>query len=83
MSELSSTIAAPPDGVWTEEVGTITGELELRTTCTDDGTLAARVRYAGALDWYSVRGGHTRLHDPRDHQAVHELLANVLHYPRS
>ncbi|NUL05479.1 hypothetical protein HRW07_20020 [Streptomyces lunaelactis] len=68
-------------GVWTEEVGTITGELELRTLCTDDGSLIVRVRYAGALDWYSVRGGQAQLYDPRDHQTVHELLVNVLHYP--
>ncbi|WP_197973388.1 MULTISPECIES: hypothetical protein [Streptomyces] len=54
-----------------------------RTLCTDDGSLTVQVRYAGALEWYTVRGGHTRLHDPRDHSPVHELLVNVLHYPGS
>ncbi|WP_131766123.1 hypothetical protein [Candidatus Protofrankia californiensis] len=80
MNELQSPFTAPPDGVWTDEVGTITGALELRTICTD-GEVVARVRYAGALDWYTLTGGRTRLHDPRDHQAVHELLVNVLHRP--
>ncbi|MBT2511352.1 hypothetical protein J7I98_37165 [Streptomyces sp. ISL-98] len=67
--------------MWTGEVGTITGELELRTIYADDGLLIVRVRYAGALEWYTVRGGHAQLHDPRDHHPVHELLVNVLHYP--
>jgi hypothetical protein len=83
MSELESVVTAPPDGVWTDEVGTITGELELRTVCTDEGSLTARVRYVGALDWYTVRGGQAQLHDPRDHHAVHTLLVNVLHHPHA
>ena len=81
MTELNSPLSAPPNGVWTEEVGTITGELELRTRLNDDGQLTVQVRYAGALDWYTLRGGHTRLHDPRDHEPVHTLLVNVLNYP--
>lgn len=83
MTELESTFTAPPDGVWTDEVGTITGELELHTVCTDKGLLIARVRYADALEWYTVRGGQAQLLDMRDHHAVHQLLVNVLHYPGS
>ncbi len=47
MSELSSLLTAAPGGVMTDEVGVITGELELRTTRDRDGTLAVEVRYAG------------------------------------
>jgi len=40
----------------TEEVGAITGELELQTNATPDGTVEAMVRYAGAQDFYTVSG---------------------------
>ncbi|SBW19419.1 hypothetical protein FDG2_1361 [Candidatus Protofrankia californiensis] len=63
------------------QVSSSTTSLELRTVSTDDGEVVARVRYAGALDWYTLTGGRTRLHDPRDHQVVHELLVNVFDRP--
>ncbi|WP_190822239.1 hypothetical protein [Saccharopolyspora pogona] len=81
MTELTSIFTATPDGVLTNEVGVITGELELRTTCTDDGALRLAIRYVGATEWYTVRGENYRLHDPRDHEVVHRLLVNVLHRP--
>ncbi|MDQ3631056.1 MAG: hypothetical protein M3417_07275 [Actinomycetota bacterium] len=82
MAELSSPLVAPPGGVMTDEVGVITGELELRSTCTEGGALNVLVRYAGALDWYQVTGTDgRRLHDARDHEPVHELLVGVLHRP--
>ncbi len=82
MSELSSPLTAAPGGVMTDEVGVITGELELRTTRDPDGTLAVEVRYAGALDWYRVSATDARcVHEPRDHEVVHELLVGVLHRP--
>jgi hypothetical protein len=66
--------------VWTEEVGVITGELELRSVRADDGSFTAQIRYVGALDWYTPRGGRAQLHDPRDHESVHHLLVNVLNH---
>ena len=81
-AELSSPLVAPPGGVMTDEVGVITGELELRTVCAEDGTLSVLVRYAGALDWYVVTGtSEQRLRDPRDHKPVHALLVGALHRP--
>ena len=66
----------------TDEVGVITGELELRTVCAEDGSLAVLVRYAGALDWYAVTGtSGQRLRDPGDHEPVHALLVGALHRP--
>jgi len=43
---------------------------------------APHCAYAEALDWYTVTGSAgIRLHDPRDHEAVHALLTGVLHRP--
>jgi hypothetical protein len=81
MTELTSTFNATPDGVLTNEVGVITGQLELHTSCADDGTLTLAIRYAGADEWYTIQGENYRLHDPRDHDLVHRLLVNVLHRP--
>ncbi len=82
MSEdLNSIVTAPPGGVMTDEVGVITGELELHTRLADDGTLILRIRYKGAAEWYRPEGGAYRLHDPRDHAVVHRVLADLLHRP--
>jgi hypothetical protein len=82
-AELVSPLRAPgPVGVMTDEEGVVTGDLELRTTCADDGALDVVVRYAGALDWYRITGASgVRLADPADHEAVHALLRGVLHRP--
>ncbi|WP_049577053.1 hypothetical protein [Streptomyces sp. SBT349] len=81
MSERYSTFTAPRGGVMTEEVGVITGELELHTDAGADGELVMRVRYAGADEWYTPGGGRHRLHDPRDHEVVHDVLIALLHRP--
>lgn len=80
--ERCSPLVAPPGGVMTDEVGVITGELELCCRCAEDGSVSVRVRYAGALDWYTVSGSDDlHLYDPRDHEAMHALLMGVLHRP--
>lgn len=83
MSAQTSTFNATPDGVLTNEVGVISGELELRTSCADDGALELAIRYAGADEWYTVHGTDYRLHDARDHEVVHRLLVNVLQRPHA
>ncbi|GAA1268915.1 hypothetical protein [Saccharothrix xinjiangensis] len=80
MADRSSPFVAGPGGVMTDEVGVVTGDLELRTTL-DDGVLRALVRYEGAEEWYAVTGASCRLADPRDHDAVHEVLLGVLNRP--
>jgi hypothetical protein len=80
-TELSSTFLAPPGGVMTDEVGVITGELELRTRVTALGRVRVDVRYAGAEEWYRVRAADVVLRDPVDHRAVHQALLGVLHRP--
>lgn len=66
----------------TNEVGVITGDLELHTSCAGDGSLTLAIRYAGADEWYTVQGQDYGLHDVQDHDVVHRLLVNVLQRPR-
>jgi hypothetical protein len=79
--EKKSTIFTATHGVMTSEVGVISGELELLTTCKDDGTLTLSITYAGAEEWYTLPGDDYRLRDQRDHEVVHRMLASVLERP--
>ena len=81
-AELLSLLLAPPGGVMTDEVGVVTGTLELRTALAPGGDVGVHVRYAGALDWYRVTGtSGVSLDDAGAHGAVHQLLRGVLHRP--
>jgi hypothetical protein len=80
-TELSSVLTAAPGGVMTDEVGMITGELELRTRCTPEGQVRVGIRYAGAEEWYRVSAADVVLRDRSDHQPVHQALLRVLHRP--
>ncbi len=82
MAELRSTFTAAAGGVMTDEVGVITGELELVSTCESDGSVKVRVRYAEALDWYTITGAGVQLHDARDHEALHAVLVNIISHSR-
>jgi hypothetical protein len=73
-------------GVMTEEVGAITGELELLTRLTPDGgDIEAMVRYAGAQDLYTVSGSPVRAVSERpdqvEHRAAHERILETLTTP--
>ena len=72
----------------TEEVGAITGELELQTRATPDGSgIEAMVRYAGAQDLYTVSGSPVRAAtlsehpDQAEHRATHERILETLTTP--
>ncbi|GGM47169.1 hypothetical protein GCM10012275_17810 [Longimycelium tulufanense] len=80
-SQRSSEFKAAPGGVMTDEVGVITGDLELRTSHTEDGMVTVEIRYAGADEWYRISAAEVKLHDPRDHDAIHTALLGVLHRP--
>ena len=59
--ELRSAFASTTGGVMTEEAGAITGDLELVTRPTPDGSaVEALVRYAGARELYAVSGSPVR-----------------------
>jgi hypothetical protein len=83
---LSSAFVSTAGGVMTEEAGAITGELELLTRVTPDGgAVEATVRYAGALDLYTVTGSPVRAVSERpdleEHRAAHERILEVLTTP--
>ncbi|MGF2618098.1 hypothetical protein FZC84_22690 [Rossellomorea vietnamensis] len=80
MDKKSSTFTAT-HGVMTSEVGVISGELQLRTTCDDNGVLTLEITYVGAEEWYTLPGDNYQLHDPRDHEVIHLMLAKVLERP--
>jgi hypothetical protein len=79
--EKTGDFTAGPGGVWTEEVGVITGKLTLRTELADDLGLTLRVQYQQADEWYVVKGGRTTLHDAADLDAVHGLVLGILDRP--
>ncbi|MGH3759547.1 hypothetical protein [Actinophytocola sp.] len=81
LSAYNTPLVAGQGGVLTEEVGVVTGDLELRTTVDSAGVVTAKVRYAGADEWYRLRGGVCKLVDTRDHAAVHSLLVGILNRP--
>jgi hypothetical protein len=70
----------------TDEVGAITGELELQTRATPDGSaVEAMVRYAGAQDLYTISGSPVRTVSERPdqaaHRAAHERILETLTTP--
>ena len=66
----------------TAEAGAITGELELLTRVTPDGSIEAMVRYAGAQDLYTVSGSPVHAVSERpdqvEHHAAHERILKML-----
>ena len=85
---MCSTFVSTTGGVMTDEVGAITGELELLTRPTPDGSaVEAIVRYAGAQDLYTVSGSPVRTAtlleqtDQAEHRAVHEHIVESLTTP--
>lgn len=75
MTKTSTFIAT--HAVMTQEVGIISGVLELWTTCQEDGTLELKIAYVRAIDVYTLPGNY-RVHDVRDHDVIHQMLVNVL-----
>ncbi len=65
-------------GVFTDEVGVITGPVTLRTEVVEGGALTLKVQYKDAAEWYTVTGGRCTLHDPDDAEPVHQLVLGVL-----
>jgi hypothetical protein len=79
-SERRSVFASTTGGVMTREVGAITGDLELATTMEDD-RLVARVRYAGADEWYEIEGSPAPVEATLDPDEAHRLLVEHLGRP--
>ena len=54
--EIRSKIVSSVGGVMTEEVGAVTGDLEVLTRLLQEGSAEVKVRYADAEEWYTVEG---------------------------
>lgn len=70
-------IKAPPGGVMTDEVGTVTGDLTLQPQPSAFGDVTLRVQYTGAEEWYLVSGAHITV-DGGDSDAVAKAEAELL-----
>ena len=84
-NELRTVIASTLGGVMTEEVGAVTGDLEVATRSRAGGVEVA-VRYAGADEWYTVDGSPITLGDAGGFSAselseLHEHVARLLTTP--
>jgi hypothetical protein len=77
--ETRSTFTSTIGGVMTEEVGPVTGELEVLTRA-EERTLEVLVRYAGAEEWYTVEGSPISLAAGSSSSEVRELHERVVRY---
>jgi hypothetical protein len=64
----------------TDEVGVVTGDLDLRTEI-DAGHVVLRVRYRDADEWYAVTGGRAPLSEGSALDAVHMIAVGLLNRP--
>ncbi len=85
-NETRSTVVSTTGGVMTEEVGAVTGELEVATRPLAAEDITVTVRYAGADEWYSVEGSPIELGKagglpPPNLHELHERLVRHLTTP--
>jgi hypothetical protein len=59
--ETHSTVTSTTGGVLTQEVGAVTGDLEVATHSLAAGGIEVAVRYGGADEWYTVEGSPIEL----------------------
>jgi hypothetical protein len=78
-SERHSVIASTVGGVMTDEVGAVTGDLEISTQL-DAGRLNVSVRYAGADEWYRVTGSPIHQLDAAGSSPPEELHERVVEH---
>jgi hypothetical protein len=78
--ERTSDLVARPGGVMTDEVGTVTGELTLRTEV-NDSTVVQHVQYKDADEWYIVTDSRRPLSAGEDIDAAHSKALATLAAP--
>ncbi|MGJ0118779.1 hypothetical protein ACQ7HM_06195 [Williamsia sp. MIQD14] len=71
--ELTSIVTAAPGGVMTDEVGVITGSVEIACRC-DAGRGLARVRYQDAGEWYTITDAAQPLSGPAELPDFHRSV---------
>ena len=85
LNEMRSTVASTTGGIMTEEVGAVTGKLEV-ATYPRRGSIEIKVRYAGADEWYTVEGSPVQLDNagdlsPSELRDLHERVIKHLTTP--
>ena len=76
---LRTRIRSTVGGVMTKEVGAITGDLDIETTCAG-GRIHVRVAYADAGEWYAPRGSPLRC-GTNDLRRLHQQIIQRLTTP--
>lgn len=76
MPELSTVTTVTPGAVMTDEVGVITGSVEIVCACDDSAHATVRVRYSGAAEWYRVSDLDRDLPSPDDLDAFHREVVD-------
>lgn len=61
-------------GIMTDEVGVITGDVEIESSLSDSGEAVARCRYDQANEWYVVSDAVRALHSGETLKDFHEAL---------
>jgi hypothetical protein len=61
VNDVRSTVPSTVGGIMTEEVGAVTGDLEVATRPLAAEDIEVTVRYAGADEWYTVEGSPIQL----------------------
>jgi hypothetical protein len=84
--EVRSVFASTTGGVMTEEVGAVTGELEVAMRPLAAEGAEVTVRYAGAEEWYTVEGSPIELDNagsltPPKRAELHESVVRHLTTP--
>ena len=79
-SERRSVFSSTTGGVMTREAGAVTGDLELAITVEGD-RLVAKVRYAGANEWYEIEGSPARVEAAGNPDEEHHLIIEHLGRP--
>jgi hypothetical protein len=81
--ERRSVIYSTVGGVMTDEVGVVTGDLEIATRLLNAGVFDVRVRYAGAEEWYTVAGSPVSANGRSSlAEELHEHVVEYLTTPR-
>ena len=65
----------------TDEVGVVTGDLEIATRLLNAGVFDVRVRYAGAEEWYTVAGSPVAPGDSYPTADLHKRVVEYLSTP--
>ncbi|MGZ8176809.1 hypothetical protein ACXVUM_02670 [Williamsia sp. SKLECPSW1] len=76
MAELSTVTTVTPGAVMTDEVGVITGSVEIVCACDDSAHATVRVRYSGADEWYRVSELDRDLPTPDDLASFHRQVVD-------